>query len=140
MTITDIAMVILVAYLGLLAATRLPRLWRGEITDELERSLKGAVSTNPSTVRAIVRTIPVAFLGIGAMASAYAIFRLTGSSPDQRNLALPEAVASLLVALFLFSLVADVTIILFNRPTFLVPHGMRDDRGLMRGRRRTGPK
>jgi hypothetical protein len=139
MTAVDALVAVLAVATTAIGVFAMPQIWRGESTAAALAIMERIFPDDPDWGRAIVRSMPVNFVAACTLLAAYAAFRFDDrSSPATIDPAI--AFGSLFALAFLTAIGLSVTIVVFNRPKSMAPHGMRDDPGLLFRRRRGNEK
>ena len=123
----------LFAVVGALGSLQLPTLWRGESAERIERQLRPGWPWGGSALKGWIRSLPAAVLAGWSMFLLALIgvassngFLIEGSPLRPLGyLALPA------IGMMIIGFVHMVTVILFNRPKYLVPPSLRKEPGLV---------
>lgn len=130
----------LFAVVGVFGSLQLPSLWRGESAERIERHLRPGWPWGSSALKGWIRSLPAAVLAgwslfllalIGVAAS-------NGFLSEGSPLRLLGYLALPAIGLTIFGFLHMLTIILFNRPKYLVPPSLRGDPGLVQAWWRRG--
>lgn len=125
---------------ALLALARLPEIWRGSGSAKIGSSMRGGWPFGEALRKGWVRALPVGIVGFLALSLSVATISLFESGylapgTPWRPLAL---LVFPLIGIFVISVVFAITVVLFNRPRFVVSPAHRGQPGAIaewRGRR-----
>jgi len=123
--------IVLFGALVLGAAFVMPRFWRGEMKDGMDRGTASWWLFGEPLRKGLIRGVLVGEMGAAtAFLTAVCVWVRQESTPPLRALA--DRGVTLFSLLFLIALLVSATVVLFNRPRFLMPPIHRDEPGAVR--------
>jgi hypothetical protein len=122
--------VLLLPVLVAAGAIKLPKMWRGQLEDDYERNISVWWPYGDRSRRAFLRIMPVSLLAVGLLSVGLNLVLFAGVLPGDWGKQ-AEAIGDAVIVLAVVALGLMLSIVLFNRPKFLVAPHHRKEPGLL---------